>query len=78
MLEKLKESYSKIELEDKRNELNKELLSLLMLTNAENNFYNYVKDSGISEDEFLTETYKQVIELRKKFIEIMRNRGNIL
>jgi hypothetical protein len=72
MLKKLKESYSKIELEDKRNELNKEILSLLMLTNAEDNFYNYVRNSGISEDEYLTETYVQVIELRKKIIEIMR------
>lgn len=72
MLERLKDAYSKIDLEDKRNELNKELLSLLMLTDIESNFYNYVKDSGISEDEYLTETYMQVIELRRKIIEIMR------
>jgi len=72
MLERLKDAYSKIDLEDKRNELNKELLSLLILTDNESNIYNYVKDSGISEDEYLTETYMQVIELRRKIIEIMR------
>jgi len=72
MLERLKDAYSKIDLEDKRNELNKELLSLLMLLDNESNFYNYVKNSNISEEEYLTETYMQVIELRRKIIEIMR------
>ena len=72
MLERLKDAYSKIDLEDKRNELNKELLSLLMLLDNESNFYNYVKNSNISEEEYLTETYMQVIELRRKTIEIMR------
>ena len=72
MLERLKDAYSKIDLEDKRNELNKELFSLLMLTDIEGNFYNYVKNSNISEEEYLTETYMQVIELRRKIIEIMR------
>lgn len=72
MLKRLKDAYSKIDLEDKRNELNKELLSLLMLTDIESKLYNYVKNSDISEEEYLTETYMQVIELRKKIIEIMR------
>ena len=72
MLERLKDAYSKVDLEDKRNELNKELLSLLMLLDNESNFYNYVKNSNISEEEYLTETYMQVIELRRKTIEIMR------
>ena len=72
MLERLKDAYSKIDLEDKRNELNKEFLSLLMLLDNESNFYNYVKNSNISEEEYLTETYMQVIELRRKIIEIMR------
>lgn len=71
MLERLKDAYIKIDLEDKRNELNKELLSLLMLLDNESNFYNYVKDSGISEDKYLTETYMQVIKLRKNILELI-------
>lgn len=74
MLERLKKSYSKIDLEDKRNELNKEILSLLMLIDTPNDLYNYVKNNNITEDEFLTETYMQVIELRKKLIELLREK----
>lgn len=73
MFEQLKEAYSKIDLEDKRNELNKEILSLLMLTKNESDFYNYVKDSGISEDEYLTETYVQVIKLRQNLLKLINH-----
>ena len=62
MLNKLKEAYRQISLEDKRNELNKELLSLLMISNLTENNFNYIKSSGLSEDEYLTETYIQIIE----------------
>jgi len=71
MFENLKDAYSKIDLEDKRNELNKELLSLLILMDKEVDFYNYVKNSNITEDEYLTETYMQVIKLKRKIIESM-------
>lgn len=74
MLEQLKEAYRKIDLEDKRNELNKELLSLLMLIDTKTNLYNYEKNNGISEDEYLTETYIQVMELRKGIIDMLRKR----
>lgn len=74
MLEQLKEAYIKIDLEDKRNELNKELLSLLMLIDTKTNLYNYEKNNGISEDEYLTETYIQVMELRKGIIDMLRKR----
>ena len=75
MLNKLKEAYRQISLEDKRNELNKELLSLLMMTDLNTNNYNYVKNSGLSEDEYLTETYIQIIELKNKMIEIIGKTG---
>lgn len=74
MLEQLKEAYRKIDLEDKRNELNKELLSLLMLIDTKTNLYNYEKNNGISEDEYLTETYIQVMELRNGIIDMLRKR----
>lgn len=76
MLDRLKDAYRQISLEDKRNELNKELLSLLMMTEQTTNNYNYVKDSGLSEDEYLTETYIQIIELKNKLIEIVGKTGN--
>lgn len=74
MLNQLKEAYREINLEDKRNELNKEILSLLMLMNVENEFYNYVKGSNISEDEYLTETYMQVVELRKNILKLINDK----
>ena len=75
MLNKLKEAYRQISLEDKRNELNKELLSLLMMSNLTENNFNYIKSSGLSEDEYLTETYIQIIELKNKMIEIIGKTG---
>lgn len=72
MLDELKNAYSKISLEDKRNELNKEVLTLLMLTGFQGNLFNYVKNSGISEDEYLTETYIQLFELRKRIMSVTR------
>jgi hypothetical protein len=76
MLNKLKEAYRQISLEDKRNELNKELLSLLMMSNLTENNFNYIKSSGLSEDEYLTETYIQIIELKNKLIEMLGQKGN--
>ncbi len=76
MLNKLKEAYRQISLEDKRNELNKELLSLLMMSNLTENNFNYIKSSGLSEDEYLTETYIQIIELINKLIEMLGQKGN--
>ena len=76
MLNKLKEAYRQISLEDKRNELNKELLSLLMMSNLTENNFNYIKSSGLSEDEYLTETHIQIIELKNKLIEKIGKTGN--
>lgn len=76
MLNKLKEAYRQISLEDKRNELNKELLSLLMMSNLTENNFNYIKSSGLSEDEYLTETYIQIFELKNKLIEMLGQKGN--
>ena len=76
MLNKLKEAYRQISLEDKRNELNKELLSLLMMSNLTENNFNYIKSSGLSEDEYLTETYIQIIELKNKLIEMLGQKWN--
>jgi hypothetical protein len=76
MLNKLKEAYRQISLEDKRNELNKEVLSLLMMSNLTENNFNYIKSSGLSEDEYLTETYIQIIELKNKLIEMLGQKGN--
>lgn len=76
MLNKLKEAYRQISLEDKRNELNKELLSLLMMSNLTENNFNYIKNSGLNEDEYLTETYIQIIELKNKLIEMLGQKGN--
>ena len=76
MLNKLKEAYRQISLEDKRNELNKEVLSLLMMSNLTENNFNYIKNSGLNEDEYLTETYIQIIELKNKLIEMLGQKGN--
>lgn len=74
MLEQLKEAYGDIDLEDKRNELNKEVLSLLMLTNIDDKFYNYEKGCKISEDKYLTETYIQIIKLKENIVKMLKNR----
>jgi len=74
MLEQLKAAYSEIDLEDKRNELNKEILSLLMLTDIDDNFYNYLKGSRISEDKYLTETYIQIIKLKENIVKMLKER----
>ncbi len=74
MLNQLKEAYNKIDIEDKRNELNKEISSLLMLINISGNSYNYKKNSNVTEDEFLTETYMQIIELRSNIIRLLRTK----
>lgn len=76
MLEQLKEAYSQISLEDKRNELNKEILTLLMVTDIDGDFYNYVKGSNISEGNFLTETYIEVIKLKESFFKLLKNEEN--
>lgn len=69
----LKEAYRKISVEDKRNELNKEVLALLLLANTEENLYNYKKNSNMSEGDFLTETYIQVLTLKNSIIEMLSN-----
>lgn len=74
-MKKLKEAYSQIDIEDKRNELNKEILSLLMLTNTSTDLYNYVKNNNITEDEFLTGTYIQIMQLRKNIISLLREQN---
>jgi len=72
MFNELKSAYSKISLENKRNELNKEVLTLLMLTGFDGELFNYVQNSGMSEEEYLTETYIQLFELRKRIISITK------
>ncbi len=74
MLDQLKEAYSKIDIEDKRNEINKEIASLLMLIDISDKSYNYKKNSNVTEDEFLTETYMQIVELRSNLIRLLRTK----
>jgi len=73
-MNELKEAYRKISVEDKRNELNKEVLALLLLTNEEEYLYNYPKNSNMSEDDFLTETYIQIMALKNSIIELLINK----
>ena len=77
MLEELKEAYDAIDLEDKRNELNKEILSLLMLTDIDSKFYNYNKGSKISEDKYLTETYIQIIKLKENVVKMLKQNNKL-
>ena len=47
-----------------------------MMSNLTENNFNYIKSSGLSEDEYLTETYIQIIELKNKLIEMLGQKGN--
>lgn len=52
MLDQLKEAYSKIDIEDKRNEINKEIASLLMLIDISDKSYNYKKNRMLQKMNF--------------------------
>lgn len=74
---KLKEAYNNLDLDDKRNKLNNELLVIEeLLKNLQNkcglvpNFTikNYELGSNINEEEFLLHMYDNVFEIQKQLI----------
>lgn len=76
-LENLKENFSKLSIESKRDQLNIQTMELLKVVNKiiahnETNYYDYIQNSNISEDEFLTEEYIQIFEAKQKLIDIFK------
>ena len=74
---KLKEAYDNLDLDDKRNKLSNELLVMEgILKNIQNrnglvsNFEvkNYESGSNMTEDEFLSFIYEDIVEIQKQLI----------
>lgn len=73
----MREWFQSLSLEEKRNEINKETISLVLLVNKivsdeKMDYFNYNPNDlkKMNEEEFLTEEYLQVIEARKKLINV--------
>lgn len=72
------ENYKNLTLNEKRNELNNEVLKLLFLVNKivdENkiDYYNYdINNPNITEDDFLCEEYAQIKEISDKLISVFK------
>ena len=70
--------FNSLSLDEKRNELNKEVLSLLMVIDAiraegYEEYYNYQEGTGVSEDEFLTKNYELIKKAKEKLVDIFND-----
>lgn len=74
----MKENYKLLSLNEKRNEINKEIRYLLLLINKivddpKVDYFNYDGNNyDMSEEEFLAREYEQIIEAKKKLISIFK------
>jgi len=64
--------------EEKRNELNKEILSLLLVidtirADSNDEYYNYPANEGVSEDEFLEKNYELIHLAKEKLVDIFKD-----
>lgn len=74
----MEENFNNLSLYEKRNELNKEILSLVYLINkivddSKTEYFNYdVNNTLMTEDEFLYQEYLQIKEVKDKLINIFK------
>ncbi len=82
---KLKNAFSELDIEDKKNKISDELLFISELIkklesyyNIEHNFEikNYKLNSKLSEDELLTFLYEDIFEIQKQLLTIITNIQN--
>ncbi len=76
-LNDLKENFKRLSIESKRDQLNAQTKELLEIVNKiiaynETNYYDYVQNNNVSEDEFLTEEYVQIFEAKQKLIDVFK------
>ena len=70
--------FTNLSLEQRRNEFNKEIISLLYVIDtirgeSNNEYYNYPENTGVTEEEFLKNNYNLIYQAREKLTDIFKD-----